>query len=258
MKNEAKKWDKAAGDYQRVFSLGLNEYSENLLRFWFEEGMLPVGARIIDIGCGVGKYGSYLAELGYDVTLTDISAEMLRHASDNMAKYATTWAVYQADFSEITGKEPAFSGGFDLSISTMSPAIHDVETVRKMASITHGWCFLARFRDWKQPLRDELMQKLGLEPLQPFYDLKGDVASMIQAVSNIGYVPFVKIVDYNWADRRTPEEMADYMLRNYFAEEKESESLHSKALLIAKEMSDEKGYVLDSVNTKVAWIYWKT
>ena len=79
-------WNQAAQDYQRVFRLGLNDYNASLLRFWQEERMLCPGARVIDIGCGVGKYGTYLAELGYDVTLTDISGEMLRHAEANMKK----------------------------------------------------------------------------------------------------------------------------------------------------------------------------
>ena len=164
MENEREKWDASAGDYQRVFSLGLNEYNASLLRFWHEEGMLFPGARVLDIGCGVGKYGTYLAELGYDVTLTDISGEMLRHASANMAKYHTPWAVYRCDFNEASGEEPAFSEGFDLTISTMSPAIHDAETVRKMGAMTRGWCFLARFRDWEQPFRDALMREMGMEP----------------------------------------------------------------------------------------------
>ena len=129
--DEEKQWNQVAPDYQRVFRLGLNEYNASLLRFWQDEGMLFPGARVLDIGCGVGKYGTYLAELGYDVTLTDISGEMLRHAEENMAKHSTPWAVYRCDFNEVTGREPVFEKGFDLAISTMSPAIHDVETVKK-------------------------------------------------------------------------------------------------------------------------------
>ena len=87
MNTERENWDRMAGDYQAVFRLGLNGYNEGLLRFWHEQGMLRPGFRVLDIGCGVGKYGTYLAELGYDVTLTDISGEMLRHAGENMAKY---------------------------------------------------------------------------------------------------------------------------------------------------------------------------
>ena len=253
-----KSWDQAAQDYQRVFRLGLNEYNASLLRFWQRERMLFPGARVIDIGCGVGKYGTYLAELGYDVTLTDISGEMLRHAGENMAKYSTPWALYRCDFNEATGKEPVFAGGFDLAISTMSPAVHDAETVKKMSAMTRGWCFLARFYDWEQPFRDGLMRELGLEPRRVFDDLKADCASMIRAVSVAGYVPLTRYVDYNWADPRTPEQMADYMGRNYFVGDENREELIQKTLRLAERHADADGKVIDNVNTRVAWIYWRT
>ena len=256
MENTRENWDQIARDYQDVFRIGLNGYNVSLLRFWQEEGMLFPGARVIDIGCGVGKYGTYLAELGYDVTLTDISGEMLRHAKENMAKYNTPWTTYRCDFNEATGTEPVFTGGFDLAISTMSPAIHDVETVKRMSAMTRGWCFLARFYDWEQPWRDQLMRDLGLEPRRFFNDLRADCASMIRAVSEAGFVPLVKYVDYNWTDLRTPEQMADYMRRNYFSEDENRDELQQEILHLAENHADD-GTVTDNVNTKVAWIYWK-
>ena len=258
MENTQENWDKAAGNYQDVFRLGLNDYNASLLRFWQEEGMLFPGARVIDIGCGVGKYGTYLAELGYDVTLTDISDEMMRHAKSNMAKYKTPWAVYRCDFNEATGTEPVFEKGFDLAISTMSPAIHDAATVKKMSAMTRGRCFLARFYDWAQPDRDRLMRELGMEPRRVFDDLQGDCAAMIRAVCEAGFVPRVRYVDYNWADPRTPEQMADYMDRTYFAEDKNRDALTRETLRLAKQHANAEGKVIDNVNTRVAWIWWKT
>ena len=256
--NAQKKWDQAASDYQRVFRLGLSEYNSELIRFWQEKGMLFPGARVIDIGCGVGRYGTYFAELGCNVTLVDISGEMLLHAEKNMSRYKTPWAAYRCDFNEVTGEEPVFAGGFDLTISTMSPAVHDAETVRKMSRMTRGWCFLARFADWNQPFRDQLMRQLGIQPRRLFGDLKADCSGMIHAVSEAGYTPEVLVVDYNWADSRTPEEMADYMYRNYFSEEENKDSLYSEALHMLKDLTGTDGKIIDRVNTKAAWIYWKT
>ena len=252
------KWDQAAVDYQRVFRLGLSEYNRELLRFWEESGMLFPGARVLDIGCGVGKYGSYLAELGYDVTLTDISENMLRHARENMAKYRTPWAVYCCDFNEVTGEEPVFAKGFDLALSTMSPAIHDAATVRKMSSITRAWCFLARFCSWEQPFRDSLLRQMGLPPRRLFNDLAADAASMLEAVRESGFTPSVTEVDYNWSDSRTPEEMADYLYRYYFTEDENWEDLRQQALELCRAWAGPDGTVEDAINTRVSWIFWKT
>ena len=70
---QIKSWDEAAADYQRVFRMGLNDYNRQLLEFFTSNGLLHPGCRVLDIGCGVGKYGTYFAELGCGVTLTDIS-----------------------------------------------------------------------------------------------------------------------------------------------------------------------------------------
>ena len=258
-KNEKQKWDDAALNYQDVFKLGINEYNARLLRFWQEKGMLFPGCRVIDIGCGVGKYGTYLASLGCDVTLTDISEKMIRHARENMARFSTPWAAVCCDFNEITGEEEVFARGFDLAISTMSPAIHDLDTVRKMSSMTHGRCFVARFYDWEQPLRDELMMSADITPKSRFErPLKLDCEDMLNAVRDAGFTPQVEYVDYNWADKRSIDEMAEYMYRNYFADESNGAELKSRIHDIITEKYGAEGSVNDCVNTKVAWIYWKT
>ena len=219
--------------------------------------MLFPGARVLDIGCGVGKYGRVLAELDCDVTLTDISGEMLRLASENMVTVKTPWTVVLCDFNEVTGREPDFAAGFDFSICTMSPAVHDAETVRKMSVMTRGWCFLARFSDWEQPFRDLLMSRMGVTPRSPHTDLKEDCFAMLRVIREAGYAPQVKTVEYSWSDDRTPEQMADYLSRRYFSGEPEAESLRARALELSRAFAVPDGFVRDSVNTKVDWIWWK-
>ena len=255
--DERERWDRAAGEYRRVFDLGLSDYNAALLRFWTERGMLWPGARVIDIGCGVGRYGTLFAELGCDVTLTDISDEMLRHAAENMARYRTPWTVYRCDFSEATGKEPVFEGGFDLAVCTMSPAVHDAATVRKMSGMSRGWCFLSRFSDWRQPFRDGLMRRIGMEPRRALNDPQADCEAMIAAVREAGFEPEVLYTDYNWSDRRTPEEMADYMMRFFFAEDGDADGIRERLLLAAREEADAAGTVDDAVFTEAAWIIWR-
>jgi hypothetical protein len=81
---------------------------------------------------------------------------------------------------------------------------------------------------------------------------------MVRSVSAAGYVPLVKYVDYNWADPRTPEQMADYMSRTYFSGDENREELTQKMQRLAKQHAGADGNVIDNVNTRVAWIYWGT
>lgn len=248
-------WDKLAADFQRTYSLGLSEYNSRLLSFWRENGMIFPGCRAIDIGCGVGKYGAYLAASGCDVTLTDISPEMIRLAEKNLASFSSPCRTYVCNFDDVTGREPQFREGFDFAISTMSPAIHNTETVMKMSSMTDGWCFIARFSSWNQPNRDKLLNALGIKPKRASEELTADVEEMIAYVTDSGFLPQIKYVEYNWCDMRSPEEAAEYMQSRY------TEGLGIEVETVIEEvrkLCGREGLFEDSVNTDVAWIYWNT
>ena len=251
----AQRWDNTAGDYQRVFQLGQNEYNEALFRYWEEENMFRPGCRVLDIGCGVGKYAVMFAEKGCDVTLTDISEKMLQFAAGNMASFHTPWKTFCCDFSKVTGEEEVFWPAFDFTISTLSPAVNDADTLGKMCRMTDGWCFLARFCSWKQTLRDTLLQKAGMETGEMSRtDLRAGCDEILGYIAAGGYVPKVRYVEYNWYDIRTPEEMANYLIMHAMAEEKDRGALENAA----RSLCDDTGKLKDEVQTHVAWISWNT
>ncbi|MBR0481277.1 MAG: class I SAM-dependent methyltransferase [Firmicutes bacterium] len=258
-KDNKVQWDASAKDYQNVYKLGLSEYNVSLIKYWEEKGLLRPGIRIIDIGCGVGRYGTYFAEIGCDVTLIDISSEMLKFAAENMAPYKTPWKVYECNFGCMTGDEEVFNGGFDLSISTMSPAIQTEEDIKRMAKITHGWCFISTFCEWKQPYRSKMLLETGImdeDGLSDFTEKGG--LHMIEMVRSLDFEPVVEYAPYCWSDERTPEEMACYMVRHFFFEDEDKDEKYKKLLDYSKAAAGEKGTVSDKVETKVAWISWKT
>ena len=82
--NRLKSWDEAAADYQRVFRMGLNDYNRHRWSFFTSNGYATPGRSVLDIGRGVGKYGTYFAELGCGVTLT---GHFPRHARARAAEH---------------------------------------------------------------------------------------------------------------------------------------------------------------------------
>ena len=87
---------------------------------------------------------------------------------------------------------------------------------------------------------------------------RGMDPAFVEAVREAGFVPQVRYVDYNWADPRTSEQMADYMGRTYFAEDENRDALTRETLRLARQHANAEGKVIDNVNTRVAWIWWKT
>lgn len=252
------KWDSHAGDYQRVFQAGINEYNRGLLDFLMEKQMLRPGCRVLDVGCGVGKYGTYFAALGCDVTLTDISGQMLRRAEENMRPFSTPWRTLQCDFNTVSPDEAAFAGGFDLAVSTMSPAIHDLETVQKLSAMTHGWCFITNFVSWRQPLRDRFYTALGFDPAASMAGGRDTMDTLVRAVSAAGFQPQLRYVPYDWLDIRSPREAAAYLIRRHGAMDEQDTALLARAETVAAGLCNARGEFEDAVYTQVAWLYWRS
>ncbi|MBR3294545.1 MAG: methyltransferase domain-containing protein [Oscillospiraceae bacterium] len=257
MESEAvKQWNSSADDYQRVFKLGQSDYNRAVLAFWREAGLLCPGDRVLDLGCGVGKYGAMLAEAGHAVTLLDISEDMLRHAEKNMAHYKTPWQTLCCDFSALRGDEPLFTERYELVISTMSPAVSGLDDVRKMTALSGRGCFVSRFASWRQPLRDRILETVCGRSAAPFGDPAGDCEALTEAVRAAGYLPRTQIVDYPWCDLRTPEEMADYLLRRSAADALLRPEMRDALVRAAEAEVQTDGFVHDEVLTTVLWLWW--
>ena len=175
-----------------------------------------------------------------------------------MSKFTSEKQIFTADFNDLKADDERFKEGFDFSISTMSPAIHDIDTVKKFSVITHGTCFVARFSDWEQPFRDILAKRIGAPTGSRMTGLKEDCSEMLRLIKEAGYEPSMRSAEYNWEDEKTPEEMADYLYRHDWRELPERDELREKALKACKDLAGKDGKVCDNVNTTVAWIYWKT
>lgn len=250
--NKAEKWDKNADSFQKVFLGGENDYNGRLTAFLTQLASLEPGDKVIDIGCGVGKYGKILGRLGCDVTLSDISPRMLEFAAENMAEIKTPWRTLLLDFETA---EPSGIGEYKLAMSTMCPAVHDLETVKKFSAISRGYCFLSMFYDWQQPARDEMFRLAGLEPRGLHGDMKAECEAIVSFVREAGFEPQVRYESYCWSDERSPYDAAEYILNRYFEPQEHLPELKARLLSAAERLSKD-GVISDGVDTVVAWIYW--
>ena len=67
----------------------------------------------------------------------------------------------------------------------------------------------------------------------------------------------MKYVPYDWSDDRSPDEAAEYLIKRCGGDTGDA-ALMTRARKAAAELADENGVFVDGVNTRVAWVYWKT
>jgi SAM-dependent methyltransferase len=108
--------------------------------------LVPVGSRVLDAGCGTGRVAIRLAELGYDVTGTDVDRSMLAVARERGP--ALRWV--EADLSSLdllAGGDPAY----DLVVLAgnvvplVAPGTESAAVVRAAAHLRPGGLLVVGF-----------------------------------------------------------------------------------------------------------------
>jgi len=76
----------------------------------FVDTMAPRRGRILDAGCGPGRVGAFLAELGHDVVGVDVDPELIAAAEQDHP--GPRWLV--GDLAELDLTEHSITEGFDV------------------------------------------------------------------------------------------------------------------------------------------------
>ncbi|MEV0746037.1 class I SAM-dependent methyltransferase [Streptomyces sp. NBC_01220] len=146
------RWSELAGkasgeDYDARFAAlarsGKNVHGEAR----FCAALVPVGARVLDAGCGTGRVMIRLAELGYDCVGVDLDASMLAVAR----KQAPGLPWFQVDLAGFEPDSLGIAGGFDLVVAAgnifplLAPGTEGAVVERLSAALGPGGLLVAGF-----------------------------------------------------------------------------------------------------------------
>ncbi len=113
--------DRVAGRYDDSYTDQFWQWHDALT--WdYLKPFLPTdqGAKVVDLGCGTGKWAAKLAKSGYQTTCLDISPKMLEQARATMTNFTGSKAptFIQADLCDMSAVE---SSQFDLAVAMGDP-----------------------------------------------------------------------------------------------------------------------------------------
>ncbi|HHI00196.1 MAG TPA: class I SAM-dependent methyltransferase [Thermococcus litoralis] len=114
------------------------KHTKKEIDFLLEEFKLPEGAKILDVGCGVGRHSIELAKRGYRVTGVDISRKMLEKAEERAQKEGVEVEFIKADATRFARDEEfdaaicLCEGAFSLLGSSDDPIEHDLAILRNV------------------------------------------------------------------------------------------------------------------------------
>lgn len=153
-------WDAKARTFPR-FEEGDANYEAGMLRLAGEQGVDFRGRHILDVGCGSGMYTIRLARQAARVTALDFSAEMLRILRQD----AAAQGLANIDYVQSGWMDFLPGRTWDIVFASMTPAVHDDASRRKLLEVAHGWIV---YMGWAQRMVSDVMAGLlrayGLEP----------------------------------------------------------------------------------------------
>ena len=138
-------WDDYASLYD---SDPVSETDERTWEILMSDGLVPVGSRVLDIGCGTGSLTRRFAIAGTDVLGLDISPVMLDLARSKCSSLTNAsftcqdWLSFNSD------------NDYDLVFSSFCPAVDDISSIFRMESFSRGRCCLVSLSG---PSHDDLI-----------------------------------------------------------------------------------------------------
>lgn len=102
-------------DYMLVYKHRDCHNANNEMRRMVDWLRLPEGAKVLDIGCGMGRHSLALASFGYFVTGIDLSSILLKEAILHDADQTVKWV--EGDMRELPFEAGSFDATFNLFTS---------------------------------------------------------------------------------------------------------------------------------------------
>lgn len=183
------KWDAKAAQYNKSQKRQGLKDSYDVAELMHQKKQLMHGA-VLDVGGGAGLYAIPFASYAKNVTITDISSNMLSFAKENAAEAGLHNIEYvKLDWDQANLKEIGWESHYDLVFASMCPAIKDGESLNKMIGASKNWCCVNRYIKMKDSLAETIENRLNYtEEFDP-HNNRNRVQGIFNYLWEKGYEP---------------------------------------------------------------------
>ncbi len=192
-------WDRAAQSYDKNENELLSRKAEKTVKlFKTVHGPLE-GCTVLDIGCGTGFLARHLALQGCLVTGLDFSGKMIERAKQDLpGNLENRVEFHTMDWNLIDLEKSGWTGGFDIVIAFMSPAVSTPGPFFKMIQASKKTCAI---RGWaekrKHVILDNLWEIIMGKPLK---DKPRNFLYKINLLFSMGCFPEITFDRVQWEE----------------------------------------------------------
>lgn len=203
-------WNAMAANYGRErHKTDIDDRIQQTIDRLEKGGVVLNGSRILDVGCGNGRYARAFAGRGAEVVCVDVSEKMIeRLQSESEPEELSKIRLLVADWKSLDIASAGFTSGFDLVFANMTPAVTDPDSFLKLMQVSNRWCW---FRGWAGKRSNPLLERLhlavnGIES-EPF---TGNFNYAWNLVCSCGSFPDNRFETIQWTNRKSLDECADF------------------------------------------------
>ncbi|WP_125554173.1 class I SAM-dependent methyltransferase [Loigolactobacillus jiayinensis] len=191
-------WDDFAPDYVAAQRESRLPITTDLTAYLTQQNILP-HARILDVGGGAGRFALPFAQVARQVTISDISQQMLNFAQ----QAAQAAGLTNIEFQQIAWSQLAARPQADVVFASMLPLAP--KDLAKFSQLARQVAVLNRAVTHTDSISTELQQLLDLPPVD---DPTNDAAifqKYVQTVRQLGYQPLQQTFTYHLTEQVTQE-----------------------------------------------------
>ncbi len=224
------------------------------MRIIAEENMLPEGAKVLDVGCGCGRFSFALEAMGAKAAATDFSPKMIEQAEIKRAEHSSDIQLSVDDWHTLNLADKGWSRHFDLVLAHMTPAIVSGETFMKLSEASKNWVLMVKPSRRTNTVLDKLHALVGAAKDKETLDEA--VAYAFNLVWLSGWRPKLAYEDQVW-ENSLPLDKAieEYTLR--IASSQDLTDENRDAIRKHLESIAVDGIVHETTNVLITAMYWQ-
>ncbi len=248
-------WNDRAGNFnQNVVSK--EKITEMMIGGLKEKGLINYSSHILDIGCGPGTHAIPMAKKAEKVTAIDISEKMLEHLNNRAEELSLTNLITKkVNWTDIDLEKEQWAKRFDLVFASMSPAIHNYETLKKMCEASRGWCYLSAWVKRQNKIEDALLEVVRKKE-EDSGILENKIYYTFNILWNMGYYPEVTYTERKWTGIQDFDEALESYTKKlkilHTLDEQDHKKIRNRLLDFKKE-----GKVEEESDAVVGTVIWK-
>lgn len=217
------------------------------------ENMLAPGCKVLDVGCGTGRYSIALAQKGAVVTGTDISPKMIELAG-KAAEGISTVTFSCGDWHTLDLREKGWIRQYDLVLANMTPAIADAETFAKLSEASRGWCVFTKPGRRTSSVLDPLNEILGGALNTESRDKS--IVFAFELLWESGYSPKIEYMQETWHNKKSLQDAVLQYTKRIESYRKLSEAQKSQIEEYLTGLAGKDGFIEETTETIIVALYW--